>query len=79
MTTTKTTPTPPPGHVKVRSCLVTREMLREWGFSVRDCPTGHGTVTTGLDFGVATHRAWEAGFVVLSSFKDHERTWKTKR
>lgn len=68
-------PTPPAGHVPVRSCLVTREQLRAWGFPVRDCPTGHGTITDGPDIAVATMAAWRAGFVVISTHRDHERTW----
>lgn len=69
------TPMPPEGHVKVRSCDVTREMLREWGFPCRDCPTGHGTITTGPSFESARHEAWGAGFTILSSHREHERTW----
>ena len=70
-------PTPPEGHVKVRSCNVTREMLREWGFEVRDCRTGHGTITAGPEFSQARHAAWLAGFTVLSGHREHERTWLT--
>lgn len=58
-------PTPPPGHIPVRSCLVTREQLRDWGFEVRDCPTGHGTITTGPDddqYLVRAHRAQAAAW-----------------
>lgn len=67
-------PTPPPGHVPVRSCLVTRPQLRAWGFPVGDCPTGHGTIT-GPSLHSAIHAAWGAGFVTISSFREHERTW----
>lgn len=59
----------------VRSCHVTRDMLRGWGLEVRDCKTGHGTVTTGPDFGEAVHEAWKLGLVSMSTHRPEERTW----
>lgn len=66
--------TPPEGHVKVRSCLVTRETLREWGYEVADCSASHGT-KTGPPFHAVRHAAWQAGFTVLSTHRPEERWW----
>lgn len=75
--TTTTSPLPPEGWTKVRSCLVTREMLRDWGFEVSGCSTSHDT-RKGPDFTTVRHTAWKLGWTVLSSHRDEERVWMTR-
>jgi hypothetical protein len=67
----------PFGHgPRVPSHLVTREMLRRWGFECRDCPSGHGTVTSGPDFGKARHAAVVAGWLASEPVPSPvERAW----
>lgn len=48
---------------RLASHMVTRDNLRRWGFECRDCPTGHGLVTSGPDFGKARHAAVVAGWL----------------
>lgn len=58
------------------SHMVTREMLRRWGFPCRDCPTGHGTVTSGPDWHKAKHAAMVAGWVEsVPTPSEAERAW----
>lgn len=67
-------PAPPAGHARVRSCLVSREMLREWGFEVAACPASH-ELHKGEELAKAMHAAWALGWVEFSSHQDHERVW----
>lgn len=75
MTKTESLPTPPAGHVPVRSCLATPAMLRSWGFAVAGHVTTHDEWVKGDRLEVARGKALAAGFTFESHFEEHERTW----
>lgn len=64
--TTHPRPTPPDGWDRVPSGLVTRAMLRSWGFEVAACSASHES-HKGEEFGKAAHAAWCLGWTVLDT------------
>ena len=71
-------PTAPEGFEKVPSWKVTAEMLRCWGFPVKEVGQVCGSKTVlveGDDHNEALRKAIRAGFAVLRSTPDSERTW----
>lgn len=79
-TTTFSRPLPFGEGPRVPSHMVTREMLRRWGFECRDCPTGHGVVTSGPDFGKARHAATVAGWLDCEPLPSEvEREWQARK
>lgn len=79
-TTTSRVPRPFGEGPRVPSHMVTREMLRRWGFACRDCSTGHGLVTSGPDFGSARHAAVVAGWLdSVPTPSEVEREWQARK
>lgn len=78
--TTKLTAHPTPGrapadHTPVRSCHVTPDMLRSWGFEVRGEVVTHDEWRQGIEFGTARHLSRVLGWCFDSHWEEHERTW----
>jgi hypothetical protein len=73
--TTFPLPVAPPEHEPVRSCKVTPDLLRSWGFEVRGHVSTHDEWRMGLEFGTACTAATRLGWCFTSSHRDHERTW----